>query len=222
MVLIECILKTFIDCKLQGIEDYFGDMDMKIAATKEGVTVIQADIKTNGLPLSVINLAVEQSIKPKNQILDTMTKCTESQRLYRKECLPVTNELVVNPGQKIALVGPNGVNLKRIFHETGVQVTEIKENTFSLFAPSPMALNEAELLIKELLTPKTASKFEFGSTHVAKIVEVKEHGVMVTLYDGMQPTLIHVAQLDSKRVSLKENFIHSKEKLLCSVLFNPF
>lgn len=186
----------------QGIEDYLGDMDMKIASTREGLTAIQADIKTQGLPMKVIQEAIEQSIRSKNQILDIMEKCIRVPRQARKECWPVTRELKIDPNQRSQLFGPGGMNVKRIFLETGAHLTETEPSVFNIFAPSPMALSEAESLIKELLASKTVPNLEFGGIYVAKIVEMKENGVMVTLYDGMKPTLIHVAQLDSRRVSV--------------------
>lgn len=178
---------------------------MKLASTREGLTAIQADIKTHGLPMKVITEAIEQSVRSKNQILDIMQKCIRVPRQERKECWPVTKEFRIDIGQRGQLFGPGGMNLKRIFLETGVHLTETEPNVFNIFAPSPMSLNEAEALIKELLMVKSAPNLEFGGIYVAKIVEMKDNGVMVTLYDGMKPTLIHVAQLDSRRVSPIQN-----------------
>lgn len=175
---------------------------MKIAATKEGFTAIQADIKTHGLPMKVVQEALEQSIRSKNHILDIMSKCIKVPRQVRKDCWPVTKEMKIDPSQRGQLFGPGGMNVKRIFLETGVHLTETEPNVFNIFAPSPMSLNEAEVIIKDILVSKTMPNLEFGGIYVAKIVEMKENGVMVTLYDEMKPTLIHVAQLDSRRVSV--------------------
>lgn len=174
---------------------------MKIASTRDGITAIQADIKTHGLPMKVVTEAVEQSIKPKNQILDIMEKCIKTKRQVRKECWPVVKELKIEPNQRSQLFGPGGMNMKRIFLETGVHLTEKEPFTFNIFAPSPMSLNEAETMIKELLASKTAPNLEFGGIYTAQIVEVKENGVMVKLYKEMTPTLVHLTQLDNRRVS---------------------
>lgn len=194
---------------------------MKIAATREGLTAIQADIKTHGIPMKVITEAVEQSIRSKNQILDIMEKCIKKPREVRKECWPVTKELKIDPSQRSQLFGPGGMNVKKIFLETGVHLTETESNVFNVFAPSPMSLNEAEVLIKELLASKTMLNLEFGGIYVAKIVEMRENGVMVTLYDGMKPTLIHVAQLDSRRVSVNSIlFFFVSNTFVCSFFFS--
>lgn len=174
---------------------------MKIASTRDGLTAIQADIKTHGLPLKVIVEAIEQSVRSKNKILDIMQKCISIPRQVRKDCWPVTKELHIDVNQRAQFFGPGGMNLKKIFLETGVHLTETEPNVFNIFAPSPMSLSEAEELIKTQLAPKTIPNLEFGGIYVAQIVEMKENGVMVTLYDTMKPTFIHVAQLDSRRVS---------------------
>lgn len=174
---------------------------MKIAATRDGITAIQADIKTQGLPFKVIVEAIEQSVRSKNKILDIMRKSISVPRQERKDCWPVTKELRIDVNQRSQFFGPGGMNLKKIFLETGVHLSETEPNVFNIFAPSPMSLSEAEELIKSQLAPKTIPNLEFGGIYVAQIVEMKENGVMVTLYDGMKPTFIHVAQLDSRRVS---------------------
>lgn len=185
---------------------------MKIAATKDGLTAIQADIKTHGLPMKIINEAIDQSIKAKNQILDIMNKCIGEPRKVRKECWPVTKELKIDPNQRGQLIGPGGTNLKKIFLETGVHLSETEPNVYNIFAPSPMSLNEAEEIIKQQLASNNMPSLEFGGIYAAKIVELRDNGAMVTLYDGMKPTFIHVAQLDSRRVSCSTTkllFFHS-------------
>lgn len=187
---------------------------MKIASTRDGLTAIQADIKTQGVPIKVIVEALEQSVRSKNILLDIMEKCISKPRQTRKDCWPVTKQFPIDITQRAQFLGPGRTNLKRIFLETGAHLTETEPNVFNIFAPSPMSLTEAEELIKSQLTPKTIPNLEFGGIYVAQIVEMKENGVMVTLYDGMKSTFIHVAQLDSRRVS--GNYII--RFLLCSFL----
>lgn len=188
----------------QGIEDYLGDMDMKIASTKEGVTAIQADIKTCGIPLKVIVEAIEKSLKAKNQILNIMSKCASKPREGRKACWPVSKELILEPNQRSQLIGPGGMNVKKIFIETGAHISETTPGTFSIFAPSQQAMDEAQQYIDDSLKSLVVPDLEFGAIYTATIVEMKNNGVMVKLFDTMKPTMIHVAQLDNRRVS---NFV---------------
>lgn len=177
-------------------------MDMKIASTREGLTAIQADIKTCGIPLKIISECVERSSRPKTQIIDIMTKCIREPRKIPKDCWPVTKELTVDISQRSKLIGTGGVNLKKIFLQTGAQLNETETCVFNVFAPSQQALDEAQEYIKELLKTDDVPNLEFGGIYTAKIVEMKENGVMVKLYDSMKPTLIHIAQLDNRRVSI--------------------
>lgn len=175
---------------------------MKIAATAEGVTAIQADIKTCGIPPKVIFEAIQKSIKAKKDILRIMAKCLPAPREGKKDCWPVSKELVLKPNQRGQLIGPGGMNIKKIFLETGAHITETDPGTFIIFAPSESAMNETEESIHRMLESQSIPELEFGAIYPAKIVEVKSNGVMVKLYDSMIPTMIHVAQLDSRRVRL--------------------
>lgn len=176
-------------------------MDFKIASSKDGITAIQADIKTCGLPMRVIAESVEQASKAKKHILEIMSKCLPATRKVSKECWPVTKEMKIDPNQRGRLLGAGAINLKRIFLETGAHITETEPGSFNIFAPSQMAMHETEEHIQEILKPQDIPNLEFGGIYTAKVVELKNNGVMVTLYDSMKPTLIHIAQLDNRRVS---------------------
>lgn len=185
-------------------------MDLKIASTKDGVTAIQADIKTVGLPMKVISDSLEQASKVQRQILEIMSKCLPGTRRVPKDCWPVTKEMKVDQSQRGRLIGSGGINLKKIFIETGAHLTETDEGIFNIFAPSQAALKETEEVIKNILKPQNVPTLEFGGIYVAKIVELKNNGIMVTLYDSMKPTLIHIAQLDNRKVNINIDFIFSK------------
>lgn len=191
---------------LQGIEDYLGDMDMKIAGTKVGITAFQADIKTHGIPMKVVTESFERAITAKAKILSIMNECLAQPRSVEKSCWPVTSELTIQPNQRSQLLGPGGINLKKIFVETGAHLTQIDESKYNIFAPSKSALDETMCLIKDILKPVKAPELEFGGIYTATIVEVRDVGILVKLYDSMQPTLIHISQLDNRKVFLIERF----------------
>lgn len=125
------------------------------------------------------------------------------------------------------LIGPGGVNLKKLLVQTGVQVqlekisfificsgisspfviinnnlqvTPHEDGTFTIFAPNQEAMNEAKEYIEKILSESREPQLEFGGIYKAKIVEIRETGVMVTLYDSMVPTLLHNSQLDQRKV----------------------
>ena len=185
----------------QGIEDYLGDMDMKVAGTRTGLTAIQADIKTIGLPMNVVKEALDRAHTARQKILDIMDECIAMPRTVAKDCWPVTEKLAIEPHQRSKLVGPGGLNIRKLYLETGTQLTQEDECTFTVFAPSQSAMDEAQEMIRELSIEERPIDLKFGAIFTAKIVEIKPIGVMVTLYPSMKPTLLHNSQLDARQVS---------------------
>lgn len=97
-------------------------MDFKLAGTKKGITALQADIKILGLPLKIVMEAVQKATDAKSTILDIMHDCIDKPRLDQKENWPVLKKLEVEPHKRARLLGVGGINLKKLFLETGVQV----------------------------------------------------------------------------------------------------
>lgn len=177
-----------------------GDMDMKIAGTKKGFTAVQADIKIPGLPLKIVMESLQKAIDAKSNILDTMAECIANPRKVKKDSWPVSEKLSIEPHQRSRLIGPGGMNIKKIYLETGAQLTQNDEASFTVFAPSQSSMDEAKEYIESLLKSEKVPDLEFGGIYTAKIVELKEIGVMLTLYPSMPPTLLHNSQLDQRKV----------------------
>ncbi|KAK5648579.1 hypothetical protein RI129_003471 [Pyrocoelia pectoralis] len=183
-----------------GIEDYMGDMDFKLAGTKKGITALQADIKLPGLPLKIIMEAVLKASDAKSKILDIMHNCMAKPRAVKKENWPVVEKLEVEPHKRTKLFGVGGINLKKILYETGAHISPLDDNSFSIFAPNQQAMDEAKEIITKLLNTERAPDLEFGGIYTATVVELRDIGVMVTLYPNMPPALLHNSQLDQKKV----------------------
>ncbi|CAH1113717.1 unnamed protein product [Psylliodes chrysocephalus] len=186
---------------LLGIEDYMGDMDFKIAGNKKGVTALQADIKIPGLPLKIVMEALQSAADAKSQILGIMHQCIEKPRETKKDNWPVCKKLEVEAHKRARLLGIGGVNVKKLFAETGVSVSQIDDTTFQVFAPSQSAMDEADEIIQKLLSTERTPDLEFGGIYKATIVELRDIGVMVTLYTGMPPALLHNSQLDQRKIA---------------------
>uniref|UniRef100_A0A8C7UQG1 polyribonucleotide nucleotidyltransferase n=1 Tax=Oncorhynchus mykiss TaxID=8022 RepID=A0A8C7UQG1_ONCMY len=155
-----------------GIEDYLGDMDFKLAGTNKGINALQADVKIPGLPLKLVMEAIQQA--------------TENVRV------PVS--------RRARFVGPGGYNLRRLQAQTGVTISQVDEETFSVFAPTPGAMNEAQEFITEICKDDQEQQLEFGAVYTATIMEIRDIGVMVKLYPNMSAVLLHNSQLDHKRI----------------------
>ncbi|XP_015217967.2 polyribonucleotide nucleotidyltransferase 1, mitochondrial [Lepisosteus oculatus] len=183
-----------------GIEDYHGDMDFKMAGTSKGITALQADIKIPGLPLKIVMEAIQQATVAKREILGIMNKAIPKPRPSRKENGPVVETVRVPVSRRVRFVGPGGYNLRRLQAETGVTISQVDEETFSVFAPTPAAMHEAQELITEICKDDQEQQLEFGAIYTATITEIRDVGVMVKLYPNMTPVLLHNSQLDHKRI----------------------
>ncbi|XP_022818079.1 polyribonucleotide nucleotidyltransferase 1, mitochondrial [Spodoptera litura] len=185
---------------LLGIEDYMGDMDFKVAGTKKGMTALQADVKVPGLPLKIVMESIQKACDAKSKIIDIMNQCIDKPRQGHKDNMPVIEEMEVEVHKRPKLLGMGGANLKKLYLETGVQVTPIDDIKYSIFAPSQAAMDEAHSRIQGWLTSEKTPELEFGAIYKARVVEVKDIGVLVTLYSGMTPALVHNTQLDHRKI----------------------
>ncbi|XP_010783292.1 polyribonucleotide nucleotidyltransferase 1, mitochondrial [Notothenia coriiceps] len=183
-----------------GIEDYLGDMDFKLAGTNKGITALQADVKIPGLPLKLVMEAIQQATVAKREILGIMNKSIAKPRESRKENGPVVEKVRVPVSKRAHFVGPGGYNLRRLQAQTGVTISQVDEETFSVFAPTPGAMNEAQDLIGDICKDDQEQQLEFGAIYTATIIEIRDIGVMVKLYPNMSAVLLHNSQLDQKRI----------------------
>nr|XP_031531446.1 polyribonucleotide nucleotidyltransferase 1, mitochondrial [Vicugna pacos] len=170
-----------------GIEDYHGDMDFKIAGTSKGITALQADIKLPGIPVKIVMEAIQQASVAKKEILQIMNKAISKPRASRKE-----NGPVVETSIKLYYI--------KLFFLKGVTISQVDEETFSVFAPTPSAMHEARDFITEICKDDQEQQLEFGAVYTATITEIRDSGVMVKLYPNMTAVLLHNTQLDQRKI----------------------
>ncbi|ERE88777.1 serine/threonine-protein phosphatase 4 regulatory subunit 3B [Cricetulus griseus] len=185
-----------------GIEDYNGDMDFKIAGTNKGITALQADIKLPGIPIKIVMEAIQQASVAKKEILQIMSRAISKPRASRKESGPVVETVKVPLSKRAKFVGPGGYHLKKLQADTGVTISQVDEETFSIFAPTPSAMHEARDFITEICRDDQEQQLEFGAVYTATITEIRDTGVMVKLYPNMTAVLLHNTQLDQRKDTL--------------------
>ncbi|XP_020300108.1 polyribonucleotide nucleotidyltransferase 1, mitochondrial isoform X1 [Pseudomyrmex gracilis] len=179
-----------------GIEDYLGDMDFKIAGTKRAFTALQADVKIPGVPLKIIMECIHQATVAKSEILKLMNNVLREPRSTKRDKMPIVENIQIPIHQRGKFLGVGGINLKKILLETGVHINPHDEETYYIFAPNESAMAEAKEMIENILQKDREPTLEFGGIYKAKIVEIRETGVMVTLYSNMVPTFLPNSQLD--------------------------
>ncbi|KAG9510909.1 Polyribonucleotide nucleotidyltransferase 1, mitochondrial [Fragariocoptes setiger] len=207
--------KHMVLTDILGLEDYIGDMDLKVAGTRRGMTAVQLDVKlSQGLPPLIFYESIQRAHQAKNEILNIMKETIKEPRVDKKDNHPVMKTIHIPPHKRATFLGFGGINIKRLTHETGVQITPYSapnstndsddihdENSYTIFAPNQMAMDEAEEYINRLLeTRYKEPELEHGSIYTATIQEIRDNGVMVTLYPNMRPTLLPLSQLDVKAI----------------------
>ncbi|XP_043672149.1 polyribonucleotide nucleotidyltransferase 1, mitochondrial [Vespula pensylvanica] len=183
-----------------GMEDYLGDMDFKIAGGRKGFTALQADIKITGVPLKIIMEAIDQAKIANQKIITIMDKVLLQPRKDHNDKMPVVEDIEIPVHQRGKFLGVGGINLKKLLIETGVHVYPKDDDIYTLFAPNESALKEAKEIIEKTLQKDREPILEFGAIYTAKIIEIRETGVMITLYSNMVPTLLPNSQLDQRKV----------------------
>ncbi|OXB76129.1 UNVERIFIED_CONTAM: hypothetical protein H355_005340 [Colinus virginianus] len=192
-----------------GIEDYYGDMDFKMAGTSKGVTALQVDLKLPGIPIKIIMEAIQQATAAKREILQIMNETLAKPRPNRKESGPVhfrvslralSETIHVPLSKRLRFIGPGAYNLKKLQAQTGVTLSQLDEETYSVFAPTPSAMHEAREFIREICKDDQEVNLEFGAVYTATITEIRDSGVMVKLYPNMTPVLLHNSQLDQRKI----------------------
>nr|DBA27033.1 TPA: hypothetical protein GDO54_011215 [Pyxicephalus adspersus] len=144
--------------------------------------------------------AIQQASVAKKEILQIMNKTIAKPRAQKKENSPVVENVKVPISKRTRFIGPGGYNLKKLQAETGVTVSQLEEEVFSVFAPTPSAMHEAREFISEICKDDQDFILEFGAIYTATITEIRDSGVMVKLYQNMTPVLLHNSQLDHRKI----------------------
>lgn len=202
---------TFMD--IQGIEDFFGDMDFKVAGTKKGITAIQMDIKVNGLSYEIIEQAFELTRKGRYQILDEVIAPVISEP--RKTLSPYAPKMFtmnIDPDKIRDVIGPGGKVINKIIDETGVKI-DIEDDGRVFVATSDEAAGKRALSIIEAI----AKDVQPGQVFMGKVTRLMTFGAFVEFAPGKEG-LVHISKLDNKRVEKVEDVVKVGDEILVKVL----
>lgn len=182
---------------IQGLEDYYGDMDFKVAGTKKGITALQLDIKVSGLSKDILKEALEQAKKGRLQILSTMDDVLSVARDDRAESAPVIKVFEVDTSKVGSIIGPGGRVIKKIQEMTGatISISEGDPSLVEVYTKDSKGIKEACQMIKSIVEDP-----EIGSVFSAKVVKIVAFGVFVEFALGREG-LIHVSKLSKGRIN---------------------
>jgi polyribonucleotide nucleotidyltransferase len=198
---------------IQGLEDFFGDMDFKVAGTKEGITAIQMDIKIHGLTPDIIREAIRRTREARVYILDeVMLKCIPAPRPEVNEYAPKIEMMTVDPEKIGEIIGQKGKTINAIIDETGVKIDIDDDGKVSICGVDKAGIVKAMEIIHSIVDP-----IEVGKTYTGKVVRIMPFGAFVELSpnkDGM----IHISKLDTKRVAKVEDVVNIGDVVRVKVL----
>lgn len=178
---------------LMDAEDFAGDMDFKVTGTAEGVTALQMDMKVHGLPVEILEKAIEQSHEGRMFILKHMLEVIPEPRKEISVYAPRIEKLMVNPEKIGAIIGKGGEMINKITSETGAMV-DIEDSGLVTVSGENEAIEKAVTWIRGLVEEP-----EVGKIYEGTVATIKDFGAFVTILPGVDG-MLHVSQISEKRV----------------------
>ena len=187
---------------IQGLEDFFGDMDFKVAGTHKGITAIQMDIKIHGLTRPIIEEAIAKTRKARLYIMDeVMSKAINEPRAEVGEYAPKIIQMQIDP-QKIGdVVGQRGKTINAIIEQTGVKIDITDDGAVSICGTDAKGMEQARKLIYTIVTD-----FEAGQVLEGKVISIKEFGAFVEFAPGKEG-MVHISKISKERVNHVEDVL---------------
>lgn len=203
---------------IQGMEDHLGDMDFKVAGTKNGITALQMDIKISGITKKILKEALAQAKKARFEILEVMAKQIEKPRSEVSPYAPKTMVFTINPDKIKDVIGRGGEMITKIILEcsnvktvndiNAVKVDLEDDGRVIIYHTNSDIINATAERIKNI-----AREVEFGKTYNCKVVSIEDFGAFVELWPGCEG-LIHISQLDTNRVEKVSDIVNVGDEVL--------
>jgi polyribonucleotide nucleotidyltransferase len=197
---------------IAGAEDHYGDMDFKVAGTRQGITALQMDIKVSGVSVAMMREALAQAKKARLEILDIMDQTISSGRAEISTYAPHLYMLSI-PTDKIRdLIGPGGKKIRSIIEATGVKIDVMDDGKVHVFAANGPAADDALKMIRDV----TATA-EIGKTYLGKVVRIAEFGAFVEIFSGTDG-LLHISEIAEARIRSVRDELKEGDQILVKVL----
>ncbi|MBX7157377.1 MAG: polyribonucleotide nucleotidyltransferase [Verrucomicrobiae bacterium] len=190
-----------------GSEDHFGDMDCKIAGTRNGITGFQLDLKLPGVSFAIMKEALQRAHDSRLKIIDKMEATLQAPREALSRYAPRIVTLKIDPDKIGLLIGPGGKNIKALTAETGTEINIEDDGTVSIYSADAAGLNRAE----EIISGMTA-EIEVGKTYNGKVVTIKEFGAFVEVLPG-KDGLVHISELAETRINRVEDVVREGDSI---------
>ncbi|MGN0794216.1 MAG: polyribonucleotide nucleotidyltransferase [Aristaeellaceae bacterium] len=199
--------KVVVLTDIQGLEDFLGDMDFKVAGSMNGITAIQMDIKIAGIDRSILETALRQALQGRLFILGKMLECLSQPRAELSQWAPKIVRFTINPEKIREVIGPGGKMINKIIAETGVKIDIEDDGRVFISTPDAEAAAKARKLIEGI-----AKDIEVGEVYTGKVVRIMNFGAFVELLPG-KDGMIHISKLDNKRVEKVEDVVNIGDEI---------
>ena len=198
---------------IQGLEDFFGDMDFKVTGTTEGITAIQMDIKIHGLTRSIVEEAIARTREARLFIMETCMKpAIAAPRPTVNEFAPKIKQIKIDPEKIGEVIGQRGKTINTIIEETGVKIDIDDEGRISICGVEQAGMDKAIEMINMIVEP-----LEVGKNYHGKVVKVIDCGAIVSLAPN-KDGLIHISKLSDKRVAKVEDVVNVGDEVDVKVI----
>jgi len=212
MGLISDGMKTVVLTDIIGDEDHYGDMDFKVAGTRDGITALQMDIKIDGINKEIMQQALHQAKDARFHILDLMDKAIIKPRSDVSEYAPVILNMKIRPEKVRSLIGPGGKVIREICSTTDSRIDVDDSGAVTIAARDRDSANEALEMVGRI-----TQDAEIGKLYRGRVVKIMDFGAFVEIFPGTDG-LIHISQLDRERVNKVNDVVSEGDEVLVKVL----
>lgn len=194
---------------IQGLEDHYGDMDFKVAGTKDGITALQLDIKVSGLSEEILKNALEQAKKGRLEILDKMTQSIHAPRPELSRNAPKIEFISIDKEKVGLIIGPGGKTIRKIEEDSGASViiSDTVEGQVCISANNSDAMEAARSIIIGL-----TKEIEKGEIYTGKVVRITPFGAFIELTPG-KDGLLHISKMSKKRINKVEDILNEGDSI---------
>lgn len=196
---------------IQGLEDHLGDMDFKVAGTKDGITALQMDIKIQGITEQILTEALTQAKQARMEILEELTSTIAAPREELSEYAPKIEMIQIEPAKIKDVIGKGGDTINGIIDETGVKIDIDQDGKVSIASADAEMIKKAIKIIEDL-----TKEVKVGEVYLGKVVRIEKFGAFVNLFKG-KDGLVHISQLANDRVNKVEDVVKLGDEILVKV-----
>ena len=203
--------KVAVLTDIQGLEDFLGDMDFKVAGTAQGITAIQMDIKIKGIDEAILRQALAQAHDGRMHILDKMLDALPAPRPHLSRYAPKIIHFFINPEKIGEVVGPRGKMINKIIEETGVKIDIEDDGSVFIATTDDAAAQKAKSIIEGIVR-----ELKVGDVFTGKVARIMSFGAFVEYAPG-KDGMIHISKLANGRVDKVEDVVKIGDELECKV-----